>query len=47
MEAAIQGSQSGPVLSLFDLLYQNGSRTYRGPCASADRVNVWSLWYIL
>jgi len=32
---------------IFDLFHQNGSRTYRGPRASADRVNVLSLLYIL
>jgi len=33
-------SQQKPVLRLFRLFYQNGSRTLKGPQASADRVNV-------
>jgi len=36
-----------PVLSLFDLFYQNWSLTCTGPCANADRVNVLSLSHIL
>jgi len=38
-------SHPEPVLRLFDLFYQNGSRTYRG--ASAEKMNVSSLLYIL
>jgi len=34
------------VLNLFDLFYQNGSRTCRGPRTSVDRLIVWSILYI-
>jgi len=40
-------SHREPVFSLFGLFYQNWSRTYRRPHTSADRINVWSLLYIL
>jgi len=39
----VSPSQPEPVLILFNIFYQNGSGTYRGPYASADRVNVWGL----
>jgi len=40
MIAENQRFSTRPVLSLFDLFYQSGSRTLKGPRASADRVNV-------
>ena len=36
-------SQPEQVLSLFNLFYQNGSRTLKGLCARGGKVNVWSL----
>jgi len=46
MKAASQHVSPRASLKLiFDLFYQNGFRTYRGPRASADRVI--SLLYIL
>jgi len=43
----VSASQPEPLLSLFDLFYQNGSSTYRRPSARADWVNVWSLFHML
>ena len=40
-------SQPAPVFSLFDKFCLKESSILRGPCASVDRVNIWSILYII
>ena len=47
MKTASQRFSTRTGLNLFKLFFQNGSHTYGGLGASAERVNVWSLLYIL